>query len=259
MGLGLKEYSIALKDQRSQDGFSGVGAITSGCLVFVYDAGTKTASTIYSNEIGTAKTAPISRSQFATDGKIYFWSAASSHDIFVAHSDGSVAFYAGVAPEVHTLVLNRDGVEKVLIAPFGASDNTETDTGLDLPYGALVTDCQLFVTASDATETIDAGLLSSETAGDANGFRAAASVANTGWVAPAAFTAGSNETYISAVTYGALLGSFLAGSDVAGDVGNLLKIGHNVTGSNAVSLTYTGSSGSDTAAGYIYVHFKHVR
>ena len=254
-----KKYVARVVDQRSLDGASGQGDVTTGCLVFVYDAGTKTLSTIYSDAARTAKTNAISRSQFATDGKVEFYSASESHDIVVAHEDGSVSKYAGVTPNTHSLVLNRDGVDKCLIFPmvFNAG-GTETDTGIDLPLNVIVRDCRVEVVTTDATETVDVGLLSTETAGDANGFIAAMSVANSGFPAPLTFTAGSNETYLSAVKYGELLGAFLVGTDANGDAGNAVRSGHIVTGSNARSVSYTPSS-SDTFAGYGYIHFSHLR
>jgi hypothetical protein len=256
-GYNDRRYDIQIRDQQSMG--SHANPITDSVYVIVYDAGTKTLSTIYADKLRTAKTNPISRSQFATDDAIKFYSASASHDIVFAHSDGSVGFKAGVTPNTHQLYLDRTGSDKTLIVPFSASDNTETDTGVDLPYGALVYDAAVEVVTVDATETIDVGLLSSETAGDADGLLVGVSVATAGIPARATYTTGSNETYLSAVTYGALLKAVSLGNDVATDVGSFARLTHYVTGSNAKSVTYTGSAGSDTAAGYIYVFFKHLR
>lgn len=259
MGFSLNHYQIDVKDQRALDGHSSDGAITSGVYVLIYDAGTKTLSTIYSNDLLTAKTNPISRAQFATDTRIDFWSTASSHDIFIAHSDGSVERYTGVTPTVHSVKLNRDGVDKCMVFPmvFNAGA-TETDTGLDLPKNAFVYNCLVEVVDVDATETVDVGLLSSETAGDADGLMVALSVANAGTFGLYATTVGSNETYISAARAGALLGKGSVGTDAANDFGQPGGPGHTVSGSNATSISYTPSS-SDTFTGYGYVFFKHLR
>jgi len=253
------QYNLKVVDHKSQDGFSGAGDVTSGCLVFICDAGTKTLATIYSDAARAAKTNPISRAQFATDGKIVFYGASSSYDITVAHSDGSVSKLSGVTPNDHTITMNRDGVDKCLVFPmvFNAG-GTETDTGLDLPVGVIVHEVRVEVVTVDATETVDVGLLSSETSGDADGFVAAVSVATAGFPALAVFTTGANETYLSAVKYGALMGSSVVGADVVGDAGNVVRLGHVVTGSNAVSVTYTPST-SDTFVGYGYVYFRHLR
>lgn len=246
-------FDIRLVDDACLDGTSNDGQVSSGVTYFVMDAGTKTFSTIYSNRNRTAKTNAVTRSQFATDGAIKFFGPNSSYDIFVAHSDGSTAFYSGVTPQTHTRRLNRSQNSKCLVVPFGVSDNVETDTTIDFPLGALVYDARLLVTTADATETLSVGLLSTESGGDADGFLAGISVAATGWVAPAASTVGGSETYLSAVTYGALLGEFLAGSNSAGDVGTFLRFHKQIT--VAKSVSYTGSSGSDTAAGFIFLPF----
>lgn len=255
MGFSDHRYSIEVKSDQAFDGSSQNGVVATGVLCRVYDAGTTTASTIYADNARTAKTNPISRSQFATDGgTIEFYSPNTSHTISVMCSDGSVGRFT-VTPNTRAVSVISSGVQKLLVCQFGASDNTETDTGDDLPYKAWVQDCYIEVTAADSGETIDVGLLSTETAGDANGFLAAASVASTGIVANRTYTAGSNETYISAITYGALMGTSLAGSDAATDEGINDQKGHIVVGSNAVSVSYTGSAGSDTAAGFIYIPF----
>lgn len=245
------KYEISLRDEEGVD-------ITTGALTLVYDSGTKTISTLYSDGKRTALANPVTRTVFGNNGAIVFYSAKEAHDIVIWLSDGSRAS-ASVTPTDHLVVVNKNVSEKVLVAEFGASDNTETDTAVDFPLDVHITDARIYVITADATETLDVGLLSSETAGDANGLLSLASVANTGWVAPAAATTGSNEQYLSAVTYGALMGSFLAGSDVATDTGTFLKFGHIVTGSNAKSLTYTGSAGSDTAAGLIFCPFRHLK
>lgn len=257
MGFNDNFYEIEVEDQLSMEA-SGEGKLSADCLVFVYDAGTKTLSTIYSDDDRTALTNPISRSQFGTDEGIKFYSGSTSHDLVIAHSDGSVARYASVGTSRKSLYLNRDGVAKHLIIPFSAS-TSETDTGIDLPYGVRVEDVQVEVVTVDATEDMDVGLLSSEPAGDADGFINGVSVANAGYIANEAYTVGSNDTYLSASTNGALMGSFLAGADTATDTGTFYKPGHVVTGSNAVSVTYTGSAGTDTAAGYIHIFFRHLR
>jgi hypothetical protein len=55
------------------------------------------------------------------------------------------------------------------------------------------------------------------------------------------------------------MGKFTIGTDVDQDDGAFFLSGHIVTGTNGRSISYTGSAGSDTAAGYIYLPFYHVR
>lgn len=252
MGYNDNFYNFEVKDLRTGDG------LTAGVFTFVYTAGSKTLATLYSDSARTSLANPITRAQFATDGQIQFYAEAASVDIFINDSLGNCSMVYGVTPYDHVVTINRDGVYKKLIAAHGA-ETSETDTGLDFPYDSLITRVVVEVVTVDATETIDVGLLSSETAGDANGLLAAASVATAGFVAPAVITVGSNDNYISTAYYGALMGTGLAGADVATDTGQPGGLGHFVTGSNAVSLTYTCSAGSDTAAGYIHASFEMMR
>jgi hypothetical protein len=137
--------------------------------------------------------------------------------------------------------------------PFGASDATETTTYIELPEDMAVIRAFLDVTAIDADETIDVGILSSEAGGDPNGFIAAASVATAGKVFPLpVMTVGGTETYYSSCTIGELLCKFLAGDNVATDVGSFAPMIHVCDGT-AKTVTYTGSGGSDTAAGIIWL------
>lgn len=254
--FGDRKYTIEVHDERSI-GHSTAGKIEDSTVyVFVYSAGTRTLATIYSDTARTSKSNPITRSQFGTDDGIVFYGAASSYDILLAHSDGSIAKYTSVGPTTKRLMLPRSGSNKTLIFPMAASaGGSETDTGLDLPYGALVTDAYVEVVTTDATETVDMGLLSSETAGDADGFLNDVSVATAGIPARVAYTTGSNEVYLATFSYGALLGIASLGNDVATDVGSSSMLTHYVTGSNATSVTYTPST-SDTFAGYGYVIFR---
>jgi hypothetical protein len=145
------------------------------------------------------------------------------------------------------------GVPKILEAEFGHS-TTEADTTIDLPDKAVVLAVWLDVTTADTGVTINVGTKSSETGGDADGFIKGASVGSTGIVIPdVTVTTGTNETYFSACTIGALLADFLAGSDTVGDVGTLNKKFYYTGSVAAKSISYTCSSGADTAAGKIYI------
>jgi hypothetical protein len=252
-------YQLPVSDGYARDGISTDGGITTGCYVFVYTAGTKTLATIYSDGIRTAKTNPISRAQFATDGMVTFYGAATSYDLVVCHSDGRNIFYPGVTPNVRHLVMSVGGSDRCIVFPMlFNSGGTVVDTGIDLPYKAHVYDLAVEVVDVDATETVDIGLLASETAGDEDGLVAALSVATAGFVKPYVNTTGSNETYVSSAKFGALMGPSVVGTDVDKDDGVSRGWGHVVDGANAKSLTYTPST-SDTFTGYGYVYFKMLR
>lgn len=254
--FGDNRYEIGVRDNRALGSTDDDGDISTGIYTLVFDAGTKTLATLFSDSVRTSLTNPISRSQYDGDGKLAFFAAAESVDIFYAHSDGSIGFQAGVSSTQHSLLLDRSGSDKIFVIPFTAAA-AETDSGVDLPIGTLVKDAKIFVRTLDAGETLDVGLLSSETAGDADGFLDGISINLAGWVEPTAFTVGSNETFLATETYGVLMGTFLAGSDVATDVGTMWGNGHHVTGANAQSVTHTGSAAG--AEGEIYLFAKVVQ
>lgn len=254
MGYNDKAYKIYVEDLDTGN------LITSGVTAFVYQAGTKTLATIYSGENRETLANPISRTQFAADDFINFYAAETSVDIYINDDQGNEKWVYGVTPtNLKTIQLDRASSLKHLVIPFGASDDTEVDTGIDLPKDCWLYEAGVEVVTTDATETIDVGLLSSETNGDANGILAAVSVANSGFVKPVAVTTGGSETYVSTTSYGALMGVGIVGTNTDGNFGLAGGTGHVVTGANATSVTYTGSAGSDTAAGYIHLWFKLIR
>ncbi len=253
MGFAYQHFILSVKDQRTGE------PITTGVYVFVYNAATKTLSTIYGNSAGTAQTNPVTRTAFATKGKIDFWTAQTSVDIFIADDKGNTSMVYGVTPTDHVLTLDRSGVDKCFVAPFVFNAGaTETDTGLDFPLNSFIHDFLVEVVTVDATETLNVGLLSSETAGDADGIAVGVPLDTAGFIRPYIITDGATEDYVSATYKGALFGIGSVGTNTANDFGQPGGSGHTVTGANAVSLTYTPSS-SDTAAGYIHVFFKQLR
>lgn len=252
-------YELKVYGSQSLDGVSDDGVIESAALVFVYDAGTKTLATLYSSTGRATLANPMTRAQFTTEKGIRFYAEANSVDIVVNTDKGFTGTYSGVTPYIHTLKVNTASADRCLVFPmlFNAGA-TEVDTGLDLPKFSAVYDAQVEVVTLDAGETVDIGTLTGETAADPNGFVAAASVATAGFVQPTTVTVGGSETFVAATTYGALLATLSAGSDVATDVGAVVRKSHFVAGSDAVSISYTPST-SDTFAGYGYVFFRVLR
>ncbi len=145
-------------------------------------------------------------------------------------------------------------VKKIAIT---ASDGTEQDSGWDLPSKAIVLDVFLEVTTAESTgttKTLDVGLLSSETGGDADGFLDGVSTASTGLVrGVATITAGANENYFSSTTRGVLLASLTPGSDAATDVGTYYEKYHLSDSVTAKSVSYTAGSAQTEFAGNIYI------
>lgn len=252
MGYGTQKYVATVKDMRNGE------PITSGVTVFVYTAGTKTLATIYADDANTALANPITRATFATKQQIEFFCASPSVDIYINDALGNESFIPSFLPTDRTVVLSKTGVSKHLVIPF-SFNTAETDTGIDLPYGVEIHRAMVEVVTVDATETMDVGLLSSETAGDTNGILSLVPMDNAGFVKPWSITDGATEDFISSPYYGALMGLGSAGTNTANDFGQPGGAGHIVTGSNAVSVVYQHSAGTDTAAGYIHLWFRYLR
>lgn len=154
-------------------------------------------------------------------------------------------------------------VTKYFVTRFEFGDGTsETDMGFDLPATAIVLP-EIFINvitaeATGGTKTIDVGLLSSESGGDADGFVDGISVAATGIVeAGATVTAGGTETYYSANTLGVLLSTFLAGANVATDVGTFEKKKHLTSSVTAKSISITPGS-ADFAELVVDVYIPYI-
>lgn len=196
--------------------------------------------------------ATLSNPVTATRGKFRFAIASTglgepAVDVF-GMAPGGQAFQAlNIKPGNPTdIFIDTSNVFQQLVVPFSIHDTTaatETDTGFDFPTGAtLLPYASVDVRTADATETIDVGLLSSESGGDADGIMVGVSVATTGLILPhAAATA----------TLGVLLLETLTDSGAA----TVPVRDTYVIGATAVSLTYTLSTGSDTAVGYLKVPY----
>ena len=254
MAYGIHHYQLSLFDARTGD------EIKTGVLARVLAAGSilgtaYTASTIYGDKVKTAKTNPVTRAVWATDLGLSFWSVAASHDVILYTSDGFIGFVDGLAPGGrHSVEVNRD-----IFAPrnyvFAFAQNAaETDSTLDLPIGFGVEDAFIEAVTAVASSTIDVGLLSTETGGDADGFIDGASCATAGWVLPrnaVTVTAGTNTDYMGAVaTTGVLLAAKLLGSDAVEKHGGYSRKVHLCNGT-AKSITYTTSA--HAVDGYAYV------
>lgn len=237
-----KEWRVQLINQRTGSYINDDAGVCN-----VLTAGSPAEVTIYTDDRGTAASNPMT----FTDGAVHFYTASTvtSVDLSILTTAGQACFVEGLTPSNQKVLVNTEKREQLLVVPFSAQ-TAETDTGFDLPANMLLSIPYLKVTTVDATETIDFGILSSETGGDANGFIAAASVATAGIVLPVQVTNGANEAYVSTFTLGALLGAGRVGTDVATDNG-MAGIAGYLTDGTAESITYTGSAGSDTAAGYL--------
>ena len=258
--LPLTEWRFHLLDaSKNPNVMPGIDDDSGKLMVLTED--TPDSPTVYTDQQGTTltETAGIAVLTF-TNGQVRFWTqnSVTAVDICGITADGRTFAMNSVTPSQQNIQVNPLNSAQLLVIPFGASDNAETDTGLNLPSNCLITanDIKLRVTTTDATETIDVGILSSEANGDANGFIAAASVATSGFVELLPqITGGTNIDYVSTNYVGALLATSIAGADAVATVGGFTPKVYRTDGT-ATSITYTGSAGSDTAAGYIYLSFR---
>lgn len=150
--------------------------------------------------------------------------------------------------DLGSMLILGDGQLALKKIAVGPGSNAEVDSGWDLPSGSIVLDVWVNVITAEVTgttKTLDVGLLSSESGGDADAFIDGISVASTGikrplWVA----TVGSNNTFLGAAsthTVGAkLTGVLIAGEDTsAGGDGFAMKTTHASDAVTAKSVSYS--------------------
>ena len=254
---------------------TGTALLETGVTYKVLTAGSTTASTIYTTAgwtKGSSKTNPVTTTIYLSDGdgdagKIDFWATTSTVDLIVVDTVGGfTAFVEDFSPNQRTILIDESpNVMHHGIIWFGVSSAVETDTGIDFIADTFIHDVRVQVVTADAGMTLDVGLLSTGTGGDADGFIALRSMTGTGYVADTGvITAGASIDYTAATTYGVLLYTAITGTGAVTTPsyyhnGGRSYIGHIVTGSNTGALTYTGSSGSDTAAGYIHYWFTRMK
>lgn len=237
-------YNVQLMDRAT-----GKAVITAGGKCLVVTAGGTAKRTILNAITFASLTNPLTPTRGAISFAIDSATPLSdSADLYIMAPGGQFVIArsvkAGDPTEVWVDTGRRD---QYLILPFDPADYTaaaETDTGFDFTAGMIVRpEPTINVTAVHAAKTIDVGLLSSESGGDADGFIAAASVATLGAVvAKAATTA----------TVGALLRETITDSGAAtSSVRHVYPIG-----STAVSITYTLSSSTTTAKGFFEIPYR---
>jgi len=291
MGIQYHQYHVALKDEL---GSVLGGRITSGVVIEVRVAGTKeeastgTLATLFSDPNGQSSlTNPISGSSFTDFDRAEFFTSTAAVDIVVrdygdATADdfgnrcGRYAMMYGVTPRSSnkTLLLPRSSTNRVIKIPFLATgtdsgdtpntwDNAEascvitagSSSTIKLCKGLVITDAVLQVTTVDSGTTMDLGLLSSESGGDADGFFDGISMAAAGWItAGVTKTMGSNADYYASTTRGAFLATFSVGADTSvATIGQYDPKNFYADSVVASTVSITGSSGINTAAGYAYL------
>ncbi len=255
MSVAFREWHFVLVDAQTGESIDD----DSGQLLPM-TAGAPTAPAIYSDDKGTAVSSPIITPRTFSNGRVRFWTARSvtTLDLVVMTAKGEAYFLEDVPYSRHRILVNASTRQHVLVVPIGASSAAEVDTGLDLPVANLiVTDAFLRVTAIDATETLEVGILSSESGGDADGFLDLMDVGTAGLVNPyPTVTNGSNIDYhaTNGSIYGVFLSQLIAGADAVATVGGFERRNYRTDGT-AKSISYTETTGGDTLAGYLYLPY----
>lgn len=253
-------------DESATERAGGLTEITDSVQFIVLTINTDTYATITQSRSSTSLTNPVTAASFESatvcNDRIKFRSTASSHDLIVTHEDGCfTTIVEGFTPYDHKIIIDeRSSFEHHCIAPFAfLATSVEVDTLCDFIPDTAVKDVWVEVTVLDAGETIDVG-----TDTDPNGFRAAVSVAATGYIKDTAIpTAGTTCDYIPATTYGVLLVTALTGDgSTTAQNGGITYIGPyfsvEAIDNAAAELTYTPST-SDTMKGLLHVFHKKVR
>lgn len=227
--MANREYRMQLRN-----GADGTAIMTAGGKCYVATAGAPGKATLYDKD-GASLSNPVT----PTRGFINFFVAdtVASVDLYVMAPGGQFAIMTSVTPSgMNEININSTKKEQLAKIPFSIADTaaaTETDTGFDVPDPSYLLDrlhgCGIYVSAIHSAKTIDVGLgevTPAESGGDANGLIAASSVGTAGLVI------GTN---------GALFSS---------------NAPHKSDVVTAKSITYTLSSGTTTATGFILLPYR---
>lgn len=222
-----------------QDFLRGVPVASAGGAAIICQPGTARKASLFNPDTGVAIANPISLTRgnlrFATDTTI------ATVDIYGFAPDGGFFQFRGARPGGDPEIpYSLDQVQHTAIIPMAAPDFTagaEGTTGLQFPVGALLSPlAALRVTTLEATRTLNVGLLSSETAGNASGLLAAMSLAAVGMIVPS--VAGTPT-----------LGSFLLQNFATTPAVNAPDT-HSITGTNARTISATFSASSVSAQAF---------
>lgn len=137
------------------------------------------------------------------------------------------------------------GSVKTMEIPF-VKKTSEFDSTFDLPEGAVVLDAFVEVTTAVDSSTIDVGILSTESGGDADGFLDGVSCATAGKIAPI-----TSAEAAATLTKGALLATDHKSADATALFGSIPKLW--IGDGTATSISYTTSD--HAVAGNIHILF----
>ncbi len=166
---------------------------------------------------------------------------------------GSIAVDSGI-------FFDRDRVKRYIkVLPFTVTTTVETDTTFDLPATGLVNDMWVKITtASSAGGTLQVGLLSSSSGGDADGFIASIGTSSTGVLYPTVtFTDATSGDIVTGNKRGVFLSAHATGTTDLGSWGFYSQKAFATDSVLAKSVTYTLNSTSGTA-GNIYIEYTEI-
>jgi len=254
------------------DGSMALTKITSGVTFKVLAIDSDTAETLYyyAKPAMTSLTNPVTTTSFADNAicndKVAFkvdpTDATNDQyvDLIVTDMAGFYsAFVENFDKYTHAIVIDeRPNISHVGTIWFAHATTVEQNTGAYFLPDTLVKDARVEVVETCLAGTIDVGLYSSQTAGDADGFRDGVLLTTAGFIGDTGFiTAGASVDYYPDSTYGDLLYTILSGTGASWDAGGgRTFMGHVITAANASTVTYTVDS-TTSGEGYIYV--EHVR
>lgn len=216
--------------------------VITGITYQVLDVGENDIATLtkFGDTSLTSKTNPITTTVFAVDDRIQFQSTAATVDIIVTDTAGGYSTtISGFSPNDHSVVIDEvEGVSHAGVVPFVCDGTSVTDTGIDFPYDSRISNVTVeAISGAAGGDTINVGLLASETDGDEDGFVVNWSTDRTGMLAMTLASSG----------------------DLMDDASNFNPGGHYVQDEDAVSLTYTCPVEAGAAIGYIHYNVQKVR
>jgi len=226
--------------------------ISSGITFKVLQADSDTAETLYvmrdKNKL-TSLTNPVTTTNFnsatvCNDVVSFRVDPGHSGDeyvdlIVVNTAGGYTAFVENFDRYNHRIVIDqRPNIQHHGCIWYSETTTDEIDTGIDFGYDTNISAVWNEVVNTVAAGTVDVGLLSSGTNGDADGLLDGVLLTTAGHI-------------LTTLTYsGALMD----------DASNFDPNGHTVLSADEQSLTYTTNSDSDTdEAGYIHYLFTRIR
>lgn len=242
--MGLKHYKIQLASVNTGQNITASGGVA--CIT----ANGSAAKVAVKDSTGAAASNPVALANGVLE--FYTLDTIAMVDIY-GQSPGGRGFVhkSVVASGINELYVDTLAQKSELVIPFALADTTtgtETDTGFDLPTNALVDPFGVSVDVQtlESGKTIDVGILSSESGGDANGFVEALSLTTAVTVIPAI---GASSGVLNANTYGVMLSNYTVGTN-ADDRGMVFLKRYRCDGT-AKSISYTLASTVTVAKGFI--------